>query len=581
MSKSSSRTGRVLGVAAAALLGTAATAGAVPPTVYDVGVHPTSPRTSTEALFSVFGAESSPTFAWDFSGGSTFTDAAGVFAPHTFSADGIHPVAWRVSNAEGESTSGRFIIATHPDNWAPRVAASDDPDAVTGRPTYVSAYAVDDSPESGWTYAFELDGDNDFDDGEPVPSGDSVDPSSRLHTFASDGAHQVKVRVTDGQGQTTEDTATITTHTENRAPVVQFAPEYVGRVDEPVTLYSNSYDDYTHYGDLVHEWYVDGVKVEGAGEFYVNLPAFAEVGEHAIKLVVSEPGEGGLKTEMNSVLKIVEEIHAGESVLYVFKDGDFDHNAAPTFATLENARVGVFVPGAPDAATYAWDLDADGAYDDATHYSTFFSALNKGTYKVAVQVSVPGQAPTRFERTVVVDSGPDYAKGADPVVVPPTITDPNPGPVSPPVQKPVGKAIATLGPVLLSDGNVPGSKPGVTGQGINLKARSLFFGSLFSSTPAQVTAQYTVALTKAGKVKASAAAKKKKKKAKVLKLGRSVVSLPGNASAPLKVKLSSKAKKALAKAKKVKVTAKFNVKDLLTGKSTTATRTIKLKVVKK
>lgn len=562
-----------LGAATAALLSAAPAQAA--PNVFWVSAHPQNPRTTTEARFGTYAGSGTFSHGWDFAGGSAFTPADSPFKAHTFSTDGVHPVAWQVTDSSG-AASGRFIFATHPDNWAPRVTLESFEHAVTGSGYVISPWVVDDSPESGWTYGFEVDGDNDFNDGEVI---DPERPDLRGFVFETDGAHPVKVRVTDGQGKTAEATTTYTTHSENRAPRVSLTPEVLVRTNEEVFLYAYTDDDYTGYGELVHEWYVDGVKVDGASSWMLQLPAYTQPGEHAVKLVVSEPGEGGLKSEATGVIRVVDEIPAGESGISVYKDGDYSATA-PTFATLENASVYAHVPAAHNLpTTYEWDLDADGQFDDATLYETYFSALNKGAYKVAVRATPQGKAPIVVERTIVVDSGPDYAPKSDAVVVPPSTNQPPPVVNPPAQQQPVGKAIATIGSVLFSDGSVPGGKPGTTGQGINLKARSLFFGSVFSQKPAQVTVDYTVGLTKAGKVKASAAAKKKK--AKVLKLGRSVVSLPGNASAPLKVKLSAKAKKALAKAKSVKVTAKIRVKDLAGSQSATATKTIKLKVVKK
>ena len=566
-----------LGLASAALLASSAPAGAAAPYVYGAGAHPMNPRNTTEVEFGVDGYNpDSPgpmTSTWDFAGGSAFQE----LTKHTFNTSAVHPVSWKLTDAENESVSGSFLFATHPDNWAPMVSIFDNADAVTGQETYLYASFSDDSPESGWIMGWEIDGDDDFNDGEPVYAGN---PSFVFTTFNTDGAHPVKFRLQDGQGLSTVGSATITTHTANRAPLLFASGSSYVLPDHEFGVYANASDDYTAWDELLYEWYVDGVKQDGAtGSSF--LTSFPSVGDHAIKVKVTEPGVGGLSSESTHTVHVVNEIPADEAGLYVSKQGQYDAQS-PTFQTLENASIGAYVPGT-GVATYAWDLDNDGAFDDATGYNTYFAAANKGTYKVAVQVNQEGKAPIVLTRDIVVDSGTDYAPKQEPVVTqPPAVTPPAQQPPVVLVQTPLGKVIRVIGPVVLSDGKVAGGKPGTTGQGVNLGRGSLFFGSVFSTKPAEVTVDYTVPLTGSGKVKASAAAKKKR--AKVLKLGRSSVKLPGNASAALKVKLSAKAKKALKKVKKLKsvrVTARFKVKDIATGKVHNATKTIKLKVVKK
>ena len=59
-----------------------------------------------------------------------------------------------------------------------------------------------------------------------------------------------------------------------------------------------------------------------------------------------------------------------------------------------------------DTLTYAWDLDGDGQYDDATGVTASRTYSVGGDVEVGLQVSDPPGATRTTSRTVSVANGP-------------------------------------------------------------------------------------------------------------------------------------------------------------------------------
>jgi hypothetical protein len=67
-----------------------------------------------------------------------------------------------------------------------------------------------------------------------------------------------------------------------------------------------------------------------------------------------------------------------------------------------------------DALSEAWDLDGDGAYDDATGHSASRSFPGPGSYPVALRVTAGGESATSFGTAVVAAAqGPGGSQGGD------------------------------------------------------------------------------------------------------------------------------------------------------------------------
>jgi glucose/arabinose dehydrogenase len=93
-----------------------------------------------------------------------------------------------------------------------------------------------------------------------------------------------------------------------------------------------------------------------------------------------------------------------------------------------------------DSLTYAWDLDADGAYDDASTATASWTYTASGTYAAGLRVTDPGGASATDSVTVTVGNTPPTAtielptagttwRVGDPITFRGSATDPQDGPL--------------------------------------------------------------------------------------------------------------------------------------------------------
>ena len=566
------------------MLLSASAAHAAAPEIYYTYFYPSNPRTSTEVNFGFYAGGDAVKGAWDFAGGDAFAlTAEGFQAKHTFATDGLHSITLAAENAAAERGVGRLQMATHPDNWAPYVQVNDKDGVVTGQPTSISFYDSDDSPPAGITYSYDLDNDGAFDDGV---IDDPDHPWSARHTFTTDGAHPVKVKVDDGQGQSTVAAGTITTHTANQAPTVDISAPRNGEMLVGEALFLDLYygDDYTDDNDASIVWTIDGVEQSPTEEhaYGIGVGPWDSVGEHVVKVRATDTGrqpggENPLSSEATYVVKVVSALTpppADEDEVGVHSLTGV-HSATPSFRTFENVGLSAYAPSLGAGTTYAWDLDNDGQFDDATGYSAYFAAPNKGSYKVSVQATADGKAPVVLSRTVVIDQGTDYA----PVVTPPSNTGTggggNGGGTAPPALTPEQQKAAMVAFLSKETVEFLQAVAGANKKGIDAAKAILVLGTLGpDQLPNGGTGKFDV-FDKAPKLARTAAAKKPKL------LGTTKVTLAKGESKKVQVKLNKKGKALLKKKGKVKLTVQATLTDALTGAQAKQAKSYTFKVKKK
>jgi hypothetical protein len=93
--------------------------------------------------------------------------------------------------------------------------------------------------------------------------------------------------------------------------------------------------------------------------------SFTSVGDHTVNVQVND-GDGGIVTDSTTVTVINTAPTANAGDGYEVYEGESITLDASATTDLEQD---------PASLTYAWDLDGDGAYDDATGIMTTFSAL--------------------------------------------------------------------------------------------------------------------------------------------------------------------------------------------------------------
>jgi PKD repeat protein len=211
----------------------------------------------------------------------------------------------------------------------------------TGQALALTANATDPDGTVA-SYAWDTDGDGNFNDGSTV----TVQPS-----YAANGPVTVAVRVTDNSGATATATKSITVL--NRAPTANFSQSPAAPLtQETITFTSTSSDPdgtIASYGwDLDNDGQFDdstGPSAQGA---------FANNGTYTVKLRVTDD-DGGT----NEISKVVTVTNRPPAASFNYSPLTVNPFDTVTFTSTSTDSDG-------NVAAYAWDLDGDGQFDDAT-----------------------------------------------------------------------------------------------------------------------------------------------------------------------------------------------------------------------
>jgi PKD repeat protein len=151
------------------------------------------------------------TYAWDLDGDTLFDDGTGATASFTYTTPAVYTATLRVTDPVGASDTDTVTISVgQPPNQPPTAVISATPTSGTAPLTVSFGSAGSSDPESGaLTYAWDLDGDGQFDDGTG---------STASFTYTSGGTFTPVLRVTDPLGASDTDSTTINV-TGNQAPV--------------------------------------------------------------------------------------------------------------------------------------------------------------------------------------------------------------------------------------------------------------------------------------------------------------------------------------------------------------------------
>ena len=307
-----------------------------------------------------------------------------------------------ILNAQAETGQKRAIpLAGQPFEFtAGAITASSGAPPAPGCPanTGTPASPASGDPEGPITYRWELDGDNDFNDGttQNVPSPPEGYPA---------GPRTVKLRVIDSAGAS--HTATLTFRV-NTPPTPGFVLEPVTPViGEGVTFSTTSGDpDAAESNQLTHSWDLDadGTYCEAGEQGTSVTTIFSTPGFHTIKLRVTDPG--GITREVTREVLVHNTIPTGsiafspeapvpgQSVTF---DGSASSPTGKTIAPLE----------------WHFDFDAAGfdpATDEfvaqATGASVVRSFATAGPRTVALKISEVGGGFRIVTRTIVINAPP-------------------------------------------------------------------------------------------------------------------------------------------------------------------------------
>lgn len=284
---------------------------------------------------------------------------------------------------------GVTITFTYPDVTDPAILVTETASAgasVTVQNRAPSA-SINSTPPSPLlvNQPYQLLGGGPDPDGDPLTYAWTVDnlPFSPLQnpvvSFSSTGTHTIKLVTSDGSLSSPADTQTV--NVPNRRPDAQFEigsnPATVGQL---VTLNAATSTDPDGEG-LQYSWNLgDGLGYLPAQDSPNAAVKFLQPGTYVLGLIVIDKGAGTLEDEITKVISVVN--GSPPSVRFSYTPTTPVADNVVTFATA-----GANADGSP--STYAWDLDNDGVFDDASGPSAARS-FPAGNHVVSVKATDPG-----------------------------------------------------------------------------------------------------------------------------------------------------------------------------------------------
>jgi PKD repeat protein len=315
-------------------------------------------------------------YDWELDGDGDFDDAEGAQVSHSFDSAGAKPVALRVTDSDGAQHTVTHELRVN----APPVAdfTVDPPVPLLGRPVQLQSISTDD--RSILSYAWELDGDGDFNDAEG--------PQVR-HTFLTPGPRDVSLRVTDDDGAQSVATKSVPV---NRRPLADFVFEpLTPRVGESILFSSTSSDPDGPETIVGYEWDLDGDGDfdDAAGPEVTH--SYATPGEKVVRLRVTDSGGA---TSLERVRRfLVQEPNLAAS--FTFAPGSPVPGETVSFQSTSVPSDGATI-GAQE-----WDLDGDGAFDDAQGSSASVAFATPGPKTVSLRVTDGNGFDIASEQVVV------------------------------------------------------------------------------------------------------------------------------------------------------------------------------------
>lgn len=319
-------------------------------------------------------------YAWNFGDNST---AAGAVATHAYAAEGVYQLVLTVVDDRGGAHSDiTFVtVGASPQNLPPVAEANGSYSGAAGSPISFTATGSVDSDGTIVSYLWT------FGDGASANGADVT------HTYANAGAYITRLTVIDNQGATGHDSAAVTINgPDNANPIAETNGPYSGAVNSPISFSSVGSADPD--GTIAsHAWtFGDGATANTAHPIHT----YTSEGTFEVILTVTD-NIGATATDTTQAT--------------VAAAGNTPPTANPggPYSGVVGSVISVTGSGTDDGsiAAYAWDLDNDGAFDDANTASTSFTCTAAGTFTVRLEVRDNGTPPlsSTASTTVTCTSG--------------------------------------------------------------------------------------------------------------------------------------------------------------------------------
>lgn len=323
-------------------------------------------------------------FAWDLDGDGDYDDSTAEQPAYTWMDDGDYTVQLEVTDSLLSDTASAQVTVndkgpTADFTWTP------DPQAEGAAVNFSDASLS--YPDSIVLREWDFGG---------IGTGSGPNPS---FVFPEDGLYTVTLRVTDDDGSV--DTLSRGVTVVNAPPIADAGGPYSGLEGESVPLDASGSSDPGN--DIVsYEWDLDN-----DGEFDddtgVNVPfSRTEDGVYPVAVRVTDD-DGDFDTDSTTVT-------VGNAPPVA--------DAGGPYSMVEGGSVVLDASGSTDPGNdivlYEWDLDDDGAFDDAAGINVSFTTLEDGVYPVSVRVTDDDGASDTDSTTVTVNNAPPTADAGGP-----------------------------------------------------------------------------------------------------------------------------------------------------------------------
>jgi PKD repeat protein len=323
---------------------------------------------------------------------ATVTQGAGsgsVAGSHVFTT-GSYTVTVRVTDSDGASGSDTLTVLVGSGNRPP-VAVPGGPYSVNEGASVTLSGAGSSDPDPGTTlsYRWDLDNDGQFNDATGV---------SVSFPGVDDGVRTVGLEVSDG---VLSSTATTTVTVNNVPPAVDAGPDQTVDVNTLVT-FAGSFTDPGAQDTHVIGWtFGDGSNASGT---LTPTHTFLTANQFTVTLTVTDDDGGvGSDTLVVTVRQPNRPPVADAGGPYTVNEG----------ATVTLTGAGSSDPDPGTTLSYAWDLDLDGQYDDATGVTAPYVGGDDGVRTVGLRVSDGSLSATDTATVTVQNVAPTVNAGPD------------------------------------------------------------------------------------------------------------------------------------------------------------------------
>lgn len=360
--------------------------GLTPTAVLEAGPNPVACNTTvtfdgSQSTSSIPGTYGIVEYEWDFGDGTTTTTTTNQ-TTHAYSQYGTYTARLRVRDSDGSTNWSAW------DQVAVNVSLSkQNPIADAGGPYVIgSGDALDMLDATGSSdpdtacgggiisYEWDIDGDGDYDENISTATPDVswatlsslINPMQYSDPVTSSPVYTVTLRVTDEFGATAENNALLYIY--HNKPFAVLGSVNPAACNETVTIDGGaSYHGYPQAGHHIASYTItfgDGDSTSGSGmQFGETIPAvthsYGQYGSYTVTLTVWD--DNGIQDSITTTVDVNQGnlapvAHAGGAYA-VNENGSLQLDA--TASTDSNIVCG-------DVLSYAWDLDDDGLYDDAS-----------------------------------------------------------------------------------------------------------------------------------------------------------------------------------------------------------------------